>query len=51
MAIPALFAAAAADTLAAAVETIFHAIVTAGSDYQTLLAELRREFSILTADS
>jgi hypothetical protein len=50
-AIPSLLAAAAADPLAAAVEAIFHAIVTAGSGYPILLAELRRELPNLTAST
>jgi hypothetical protein len=48
-AIPSLFAAATADSLAAAAETIFHAIVTIGGDYRSLLTGLRREFPELTA--
>jgi hypothetical protein len=44
MAIPSVFAAARTEPLAAAVEAIFHAVVTFGSGYRKLLTELRHEF-------
>lgn len=48
-ALPALRAAAAADPLAAAVETVFHAIVTFGEGYPALLTEVRQAFPGLSA--
>lgn len=45
-ALPALRAAAADEPLAAAVETLFHAVVTFGSGYARLLADLREAFDL-----
>lgn len=47
MALPALWAAAAADPLAAGLEALFHTTVTFGNRYRRLLAELRRAFPSL----
>lgn len=44
MALPAVWAAAADDPLAAGMEALFHAVVTAGSEYPDLVAEARRAF-------
>jgi len=44
MALPALWSAAAEDPLAAAVESLFHAIVTVGINYRSLLSEVREAF-------
>ncbi len=47
-ALPAVWSAAGADPLVAAMESLFHTIVTAGSDYPSVLAELRQAFPALT---
>ena len=44
MAVPALWSAAAGDPLAAALESLFHAMVTVGVDYRRLLSEVRDAF-------
>ena len=44
MAVPAIWSAAAADPLAAALESLFHAVVTVGIDYRRLLSEVRDAF-------
>ena len=44
MALPAVWAAATDDPLVAGMEGLFHAVVTAGSEYPDLLAEVRRAF-------
>lgn len=48
-ALPALWAATAADPLAAGLESLFHAIVTFGSRYPRLLAEVRQAFPALSS--
>jgi len=44
MAVPALWSAVAEDPLAAAVESLFHAVVTVGIGYRNLLSEVREAF-------
>jgi hypothetical protein len=44
MAVPALWSAAAHDPLGAALESLFHAMVTFGNDYRRLLSEVRDAF-------
>jgi hypothetical protein len=44
MAVPALWSAAAADPLRAALESLVHAIVTVGINYRRLLVEVRDAF-------
>jgi hypothetical protein len=44
MAVPALWSAAATDPLGAALESLFHAMVTFGNDYRRLLSEVREAF-------
>ena len=44
MAVPALWSAAAEDPLRAALESVWHAIVTFGINYRRLLSELREAF-------
>jgi hypothetical protein len=44
MAVPALWSAAANDPLGAGLESLFHAIVTVGTDYRRLLSEARDAF-------
>ncbi|HJQ47318.1 MAG TPA: hypothetical protein VJ870_13535 [Amycolatopsis sp.] len=48
--LPVVRSAAAADTLAAGVESVFHATVTFGNGYPRLFAELRRAFPALPAE-
>jgi hypothetical protein len=48
MAVPALWSAAANDPLRAGLESLFHAMVTFGIDYQRLLSEVREAFPELT---
>ena len=45
-ALPAVPAAGEADPLAAALQALFHAVVTYGSGYRRLLAEVREVFSL-----
>lgn len=47
-ALPAVWSAAHADPLVAAMESLFHTVVTAGRDYPGVLAELRQAFPALT---
>lgn len=47
-ALPAVWSAAGVDPLVAAMESLFHTVVTAGSDYPGVLAELRQAFPALT---
>ena len=44
MAVAALWLAGAENPLAAALESLFHAIVTAGIDYESVLSEVREAF-------
>jgi hypothetical protein len=44
MAVPALWSAGADDPLQAGLESLFHAMVTAGSDYRSLLSDVRDAF-------
>jgi hypothetical protein len=44
MAVPALWSAAAGDPLGAGLESLFHAMITFGSDYRRLLSEVRDAF-------
>ena len=44
MAVPALWSAAANDPLGAGLESLFHAMITFGSDYRRLLSEVRDAF-------
>jgi hypothetical protein len=44
MAVPALWSAAAEDRLRAGLESLFHAMVTFGIEYQRLLSEVREAF-------
>lgn len=48
-ALPALRSAAAADPLAAAIESLFHGVVTFGARYPRFLADVRRAFPALSA--
>jgi len=44
MAVPALWSAAAVDPLGAGLESLFHAVVTFGTDYRRLLSDVRDAF-------